>query len=207
MRVQIKQESRELFEATFSINKDNAHVGSIYVKGKIGTPESEIFINYDKIKFSMRRKRRAQKKELDAYRPYQIVKNGEEIGEVFQATRKTGLFKSYGYQYANIESVEASMYPIGFGDQGVKNPIFVNNEQVALIEKSALIIDDMHNFDVVVRSEEDMVIAIIFVAYIYAKAFFKPGDLVKKGKVKAVTVTTEKELISKYDDNFERLYG
>jgi hypothetical protein len=99
------------------------------------------------------------------------------------------------------------MYPIGFGDQGAKNPIFVNNEQVALIEKSALIIDDMHNFDVVVRSEEDMEIAIIFVAYIYAKAFFKPGDLVKKGKVKAVTVTTEKELISKYNDNFERLYG
>ena len=62
----------------------------------------------------------------------------------------------------------------------------------------------MHNFDIIVKDDSFLMISIIFSSYIFAKAFFKPGDKVKKGIKKASTVTSEKELIAKYDDSFEK---
>lgn len=73
-------------------------------------------------------------------------------------------------------------------------------------KKDVFIIDDMHDFNVIVRKDDDIEPTVIFIAYIFAKSFFKPGDLIKKGKVKAVTTTTEKELLDKYDESFEIIY-
>lgn len=171
-----------MFEATFSIYCKNSNIGNITFEGRIGTPESEVSINVLNKYISLHRKRKSEKRGLDAYRPYTIEKNGVEVGEVFQATKKIGIFKSYGYQYANFDAAEFKMYPIGFGEQGARNPIFFEDIQVALLLKPAVIVDDMHNFEVIVRSDNDVEIAVVFVAYIYAKAFFKPGEFVKKVK-------------------------
>lgn len=207
MRLRIKQDKRELFEASFSIMLDEESIGGMSFRGKVGTPESEISITLGENNISLKRKNKPEKKGLDAYRPYNITKDGIEAGEVFQASKKTGLFKSYGYQYACIDSVEYSMFPIGFGEQGSKNPVYMGNTQISLIKKDVFIIDDMHDFNVIVRKDDDIEPTVIFIAYIFAKSFFKPGDLIKKGKVKAVTTTTEKELLDKYDESFEIIYG
>lgn len=65
--------------------------------------------------------------------------------------RKKGLFKSYGYQYACLDNIEYSMFPIGFGDEGAKNPIYCDEEQIALVKKKAVITDDMHDFEIIVK--------------------------------------------------------
>ena len=98
------------------------------------------------------------------------------------------------------------MYPIGFGDEGAKNPIYCGDVQVALVKKPSVIVDDMYDFDIIVKDDSFLTISIIITSYLYAKAFFRPGEVIKKGIVKSLTVTSEKELISRYDDSFEKNY-
>lgn len=99
------------------------------------------------------------------------------------------------------------MYPIGFGEQGSRNPIFFGDKQIALLKIDPIIVDDLHDYELIVRDESHIVVSVIFTSYIYAKSFFKPGDKVQKGMVKAITTTTEKELLSKYNESFEKQYG
>ena len=206
MKIRLKQETRDLFAASFSILNAYGQIGSVNIQGKLGSPESLVDISLLDRKISLRREYKVDKKGNDAYRPYEILHNEIKCGEVYQATKKTGLFKSYGYQYASLNNVEYSMFPIGFGDEGTKNPIYCGKEQIALVKKGAIVVDDMHNFDIIVKDDSFLMISIIFSSYIFAKAFFKPGDKIKKGIKKASTVTSEKELIAKYDDSFEKKY-
>ena len=206
MRVKLKQETRDLFEASFSIIDNSGKIGNVYVQGKLGTPESIVSISLFNETIVLRREHKVDKKGNDAYRPYEILTSERKRGEVYQATKKKGLFKSFGYQYACMDNIEFSMFPIGFGDEGAKNPIYCGDEQIALVKKKAIITDDMHDFDIIVKNQDYLMISIIISSYIFAKAFFKPGDKMRKGTVKATTITTEKELLSKYDDSFEKKY-
>lgn len=207
MRIKIKQDKKELFSAHFSVYNENAKIGTMSFQGKISSPESLVNVMLQGKDITLQREARAQKRGNDPYRPYEIAFKGSRVGEVFQATKKTGLFKSFGYQYANINNIEYFMYPIGFGEQGSKNPIYYGDEQIALLKIDPIIIDDLHDYELIVQDESQIEVSIIFISYIYAKSFFKPGDKVKKGKVKAITSTTEKELLSKYNDSFESQFG
>lgn len=206
MRVKLKQETRDLFAASFSILCDNERIGGVDVQGKLGSPESIVSVTLLTENVVLRREHKVDKKGNDAYRPYEILSNERKRGEVYQATKKKGLFKSYGYQYACLDNIEYSMFPIGFGDEGAKNPIYRDEEQIALVKKKAVITDDMHDFEIIVKNRSYLMISIIISSYIYAKAFFKPGDLMKKGTIKSSTITTEKNLLSKYDASFEKQY-
>jgi len=99
------------------------------------------------------------------------------------------------------------MYPIGFGNDGIKNPIYCFDKQVGLLLKSAEVYNDLHHFELVVDSKDNIIPTLIMGFYIYAKAFFKPGEKVSDSRRVLKTVTTEKELLNKYNEEFEQLYG
>lgn len=206
MRIFVKQRSRNLYKAELDVIIGQETVGRIFVKGSMWTPKSKVYVEINERTFYLHAKRSAAKRGLEDWWPYAIELDGEgrEIGEIFQAFDKVG---NYGYQYAEINYAEYKMYPIGYGEEGAKNPVYMGDMQVALVSKPAVIYDDMYEFDIVVRDEQYIEAAVIFTAYVYTSAFFKPGTVMKKGWKKTITVTEKENLLSKFDVRFEETYG
>ena len=205
MRLKITQNIKEMFEADFSIYDGANQIGTAKVNGSIKSPESIVKINIcgEKIKLS----RSHSFREKYTYRPYTIQINEVESGNVFQTEKRKSLFSSYGYQKAYVFSKEYYMYPIGFGDDGIKNPIYCFDKQIGLLLKSTEVYNDLHHFELVVDSEDNIIPTLIMGFYIYVKAFFKPGEKASNSRKVLKAVTTEKELLNKYNEEFEQLYG
>ena len=95
------------------------------------------------------------------------------------------------------------LYPIGFGNEGGKHPVYCGDTQIAQVEKPAEVRDDLHNYTIYAIDSDAAELSVLLVAYMYVNANYKPGEKVTKSYVKCYSITKNKTLLSKYDPEFK----
>lgn len=199
MIINVIQKNKELFEANFNIVSNENVLGTINVKGKLGS--MEVFLNgtYNSIPFTFKYiGGMLIKNKNKKFRPYQIIESNNVIGEIYQTNKKTVLFSGYGYNTLIFNNNIYNEYGIGLGKES-KFPIYFNNIQISQIDTESIIYNDLHNYKIYIKEDKYSLISIIFACYMYINAGFKPGIEVKKSVVKYYNKTTNKELNSKYN--------
>lgn len=207
MYLELVQRSKELFTADFDIVENQSAVGSLALQGKLGSLDAKITIQYRGSEISLTPGVRdfnilAKK----PFRPYTIAFNGNNKGVICQTEIKTGMFSKIEFHQIEMSGQIYEMYPIGFGNEGAKNPIYVGNDQRGLIEKDCEIINDLHIYKITCVDELSAIIGLLFAAYMYVNAAFKPGVAVTKSVHKVISKTTNKALLQKYNPSFKQKY-
>lgn len=210
MILKIEQQQKELFSADFTIWRLEKEVGFIFVQGKFGSMESEITIHlFDKDYYMVYAggllKERPLPDKSKAYRTYKIFDSEHRIlGNVAQIDQKEGWFTTISYMHMYIAGREQyDLYPIGFGTEGGKHPVYCGNKQIAQIEKPSEIYNDLHHYTIYAVDQDAAEISALFVAYMYINANFNPGQKVKKSYTKYNSITLNKTLKQKYNPDFK----
>ena len=207
MYLELVQRSKELFTADLDIVENNSTVGSLNLKGKLGSLDANISIQYRGNEMTLTPG--VHDFEIIAkkpFRPYTIAFNGTNKGVISQTEIKTGMFSKIEFHQIEIGGMIYEMYPIGFGNDGAKNPIYVGNDQRGLIEKDCEVINDLHNYKITCVDELSAITSLLFASYMYVNAAFKPGVAVTKSVHKVISKTTNKTLLQKYDPSFKGKY-
>lgn len=207
MYLELVQRSKELFAAKFDIVENNSTVGSLTLKGKLGSLDANISIQYRGNEMTLTPG--VHDFEMIAEKPfrlYTIACNGINKGVICQTEIKTGMFSKIEFHQIEISGQIFKMYPIGFGSEGTKNPIYVGNDQRGLIEKDCEVINDLHNYKITCVDELSAMISLLFASYMYVNAAYKPGVAVTKSVHKVISKTTNKTLLQKYDPSFKGKY-
>lgn len=204
MYCELVQQNKELFAADFNIVVSDTIVGNLHLEGMLGSMEVSVTGTYFDTHISM--KHASKKTKIVAnnpFRPYSISINNADNGYVYQTEFKKGLFNRYDFHQIQITHDVYDMYPIGFGKEGAKNPIYKNDTQVALIEKDCEIINDLHVYKITCINEQEIIIALIFAMYMYINAGYKPGIKATKSVHHVISTSTNKLLKEKYNPNFK----
>lgn len=204
MTCDIVQNSKELFSAGFELIHDNQNIGQMSFQGQLGSMEGVWSIQcFDKnIVMECCRCRDANTTQK-VFRPYSVTFNSSNAGEVFQSKYRAGFLKSFDYNQLLLFGTSYSLYPIGFGNDGFKCPIYAGNRQIALIEKPCVVYNDLHSYHITAIDVESALIAVLFCAYMYVNSAYKPGNKVSKSVEKNITKTTNKLLLAKYNAQFK----
>lgn len=138
------------------------------------------------------------------YLPYDILgENGENYGRIEYRYSKGNIFKRYDYFWARLGTTEYQLYSVGLGKKGYEYPIYSGDLQIALIEKGNIVRDQKDNYDLYIASESDTLITALFALYMDTLIYGNRGKQVSQSYSESWTVTTNKELKSKYDPSFK----
>ena len=140
-----------------------------------------------------------------AYRPYKIFNSEHRIlGNVAQIDQREGWFTTISYMHMYIVDQEQyDLYPIGFGAEGGKHPVYCGNKQIAQIDKPCEIYNDLHHYTIYAVDQDAAEISALFAAYMYINASFEPGQKVKQSYAKCTSITLNKTLKQKYNPDFK----
>lgn len=207
MIIDIKQLNKEIYGSNFKIISNNNILGSINVKGKLGSMESSLNGNFNNIPFELKYTGGLfTKTKNKKFRLYQIIVSEKNVGEIYQTDKKTGLFSKYSYNELIYNDKSYKEYGIGLGTE-TKCPIYMNDIQVAQIDTESIIYNDLHNYKIYVKNNNYSLVSIIIACYMYINTGFKPCVEVKETVVKNYNKTTNEELNSKYDPDWIKGIG
>lgn len=204
MILDVIQISKELFSANFIINRGSKQIGSFLLQGRLGSMEAIICGCFGERSFEMKY---GSTDDLDIkypFRPYIISENNIEYGTIYQTKYKGGLFNKFDYHQMKKNGLTFDLFPIGFGKEGSKSPIYIENKQIAQIEKESIVYNDLHNYRIYAKDDYSAYIAILFVVYMYINAGYKAGEKELSSTVKVVSTTTNKILKGKYNPDFKK---
>ncbi|WP_294953169.1 hypothetical protein [uncultured Eubacterium sp.] len=204
MILDVVQVSKDLFAASFVINRGNVQVGDFSLKGSLGSMEANITGKLFEHSFEMRFGKSDIIEMAHPFRPYIIDKNGVQNGIVYQTKFNGGLFKKFDYHQMKKAGITYDLFPIGLGTDGSKSPIYQDNTQIAQIEKDCVVYNDLHTYKIFAQDEFSGEIAVLFAIYMYINAGYKPGKKDITSTVKVVTKTTNKLLLEKYNSDFTK---
>lgn len=202
MVLDVMQVSKDLFSASFVIKHENTQIGNFSLQGRLGSMEAEIQGTIHEQFFKMSY---GKKDDLDVahpFRPYLIYKGNIPDGTVYQTKFNGGFFKKFDYHQMNLNGMIFDLFPIGFGNEGSKSPIYNGNKQIAQIEKDCIVYNDLHNYRIFAEDSFASQVAIFFCIYMFVNAGYKPGEKAISSKVKIVSNTTNKLLKEKYNPDF-----
>ena len=202
MILNIIQVSKDLFSASFTIERENTQIGNFSLQGRLGSIEAEIQGTIHEQAFKMAYGKMDNLEVNHPFRPYLIYKGSIPDGTVYQTKFNGGLFKKFDYHQMKLNGVTFDLFPIGFGEKGSKSPIYSGNKQIAQIEKDCIVYNDLHNYRIFAEDSFASQIAIFFCIYMYINAGYKPGEKIISGKTKTISVTTNKLLKEKYNPKF-----
>lgn len=202
MILDVIQTSKELFSASFIIERQNIKIGNFSLQGRLGSMEAEIQGTIYEQPFKMVYGKMDDLEVDCPFRPYLIYKGDLLNGTVYQTTFNGGLFKRFDYHQMKLNGKIFDLFPIGFGKEGSKSPIYNGDEQIAQIEKECVVYNDLHKYRIFAVDAFASQIAIFFCIYMYVNAGYKPGEKVVHSEVKVVSTTTNKLLKEKYNPEF-----
>lgn len=200
MKYLLKQVSKELFSADFEILENNIVIGTLNLKGHLGTNEVKLTGKLHDKEFSMKR----QHGEKGKFRPYSIIDEENIIGEVYQTEIKLGFFKSKVYKKCILNNEEFNSYGISFEDKGI-NCIYDNAKQIAQYENSNTVYNELYYYEIFCKEEKELLISIFFAIHGYIIACYKAGEKVTKS-VRTFN-SNSKEWIEKYDPEWINKIG
>lgn len=203
MIAEFTQTSQNPFLATFELRVGGAVTGVARFEGQLGSRDGLWYLETDQSVWNMGRIANPPT-EKKAFRTYSIQRNGMPAGVVYSATEKTGLFRCYQFHRMLFGVTNYELYPIGFGKEGAKCPIYQGTQQIALLEKPATVYNGLHRFSIFSQDEQAQNIAMLFCAYSYILGCYRPGEKVVQGVKTTYTISTNKVLKSKYDSEFKK---
>lgn len=202
MILDVVQVSKDLFAASFVVKRGSAQVGNFSLKGRLGSMEANISGKLFEHSFDMRFGKSDNIDVARPFRQYIIDENGVQNGVVYQTKFNGGLFKKFDYHQMKLNGMIFDLFPIGFGNEGSKSPIYNGKEQIAQIEKDCVVYNDLHKYRIYAVDTFASQIAIFFCVYMYINAGYKPGEKVVHSEVKVMSTTTNKLLKEKYNPEF-----
>lgn len=204
MIIEIRQTHRELYEDEFIIKCNAGKLGDVKVAGHLGSREAKVTINYgDNVIVMQPGKMMRLNKGDKPFRPYILALNERQVGGVYVSDSPDGgFFSKYCLYRLAINGKIYTMFPIGFGEQGAKNPIYMGETQVSEIGIPCVTYDDLRIYTLYVSENQDILPGILFCCSIFVIAHFHPGSKTIFGERKVVTVDKNKNLLAKYNPNF-----
>lgn len=204
MILDVVQVSKDLFAASFVVNRGNIQIGNFSLNGKLGSMEAKITGKLFEHNIDMYFGKTDNIDVAHPFRPYTINKNGVINGVVYQTKFNGGIFKKFDYNQMKKAGITYDLFPIGLGKEGCKCPIYDFNTQIAQIETDCVIYNDLHIYKIFAQDEFSSEIAVLFAIYMYINAGYKPGEKAITSTVKVVTKTTNKLLLQKYNSEFTK---
>ena len=216
MLLEFSQTKKDLYSADFNIICDGSVIGNAFLNGNMSSVFADWNIQLCDDVIHLRKIRAKQAAALvnglTGDKPFgamEIIINGESTGVVFQGTHKKSFFREYSVHHVIYNEKELfSLYPIGFGKEGSKSPVYLETGgkslQVAQINKDSTVHDDLHVFRCYVSEQKHTITIVLFCALMYTMGCYRPGEKTIKGTKTTCSVTLEKELLSKYDPLFEQ---
>ena len=137
-------------------------------------------------------------KSLESQVIYDIFDyNNNRIGSV------TG--KGWNFEYITIEYKNYTFhtYLVGLGKEGIKYPVYYNDQQVALIEKDRVVVNNLDEYNITSIDEFTGYISYIASLFIDVMCYSNRGEKAKKSYQKYYHKTIDKELKSKYNPDFK----
>lgn len=137
--------------------------------------------------------------------PFEIYNGyGEQCGLIFQ--KETGGFflSRYPYYEMQLNNLVYTLYAVGMGKEGMKFPIYREEKQVALIEKSYEVHNNLDQYRSYALTTDDNMAACLLCLYIDSLMYSNRGQVVQSSVQKTYKITTNKELKSKYNPDFIR---
>ena len=206
MILQLIQNRKDLFAAQFEIRRGEKEIGKVFLKGNAGTNEAYIQGNFYEMNFEMKREK-CRNIEAKSFRPYAIRRENEEIGAVYQTQHKLGIFKRVDFIQMIEKEQIYDLFPMSFGDEGGKCPVYCGKRQIAQIEKDCVVYNDLHQYQIFAEDEKSGFLALIFSLYMYVNACYKPGEKTYSSKSKTFSVTKEEYLLERYNPYFKNHIG
>jgi hypothetical protein len=135
--------------------------------------------------------------------PYNITdENGNICGYIHQKQTGGNIFERYDYFVLNLNDASYNLYPIGMGKNGNKLPIYKGDKQISLIEKDNTVYNNLDKYHITSIGNEENLVACLFALYIDSLIYSNRGKKVTRSIMKSYNLTTNKELLSKYDESF-----
>lgn len=203
MIINIKQNTKELFEAVFTIESESVILGDMKLVGKLGHMEGTWSINYAGSVIKMMYGKKNLPKGDKPFRPYDIYVNDSAMGTVYQTdVKEGGLLSKYSVHKVYFNREYYTLYPICFGDEGAKSPLFYQGKQVAEIHKPSEVYNELHEYCAYVTERQHDLISVLLCCYSYVMGFFKPGEKPTMSVRKISFTDTNKYLLAKYNPDF-----
>ena len=90
MIIDIIQKNKEMFEANFDIISNDNIIGSINVKGKLGSMEVSLNGSFNNVPFEFQYTGGLlMKTKNNKFRPYQIIESDKQVGEIYCANQRS----------------------------------------------------------------------------------------------------------------------
>ena len=137
--------------------------------------------------------------------PYKIDDaNGNKCGQIGIKQADVPFWRLYSFHEMTINSNTYRMYTVGLGKEGLKYPIYCNDTQIALMGKDAVVVNNLDKYDIYAHDRQGAEIAVLFGLYIDITAAANRGTAVTESVRKVYSITTNKELKSKYNPDFKQ---
>ena len=201
MKLLLKQKTKDLFSGNFEIYENDNIIGEINFEGQLGS--MEVSLNgsfYDKT-FSFECTNKLFPGTKKKFRTYNILENNNIVGNIFRSMIKNSFFLRTFYFDLIYNNKEYLSYLIGLGEKTI-SAIYLDNTQIAQVEHSNTIINDLHNYEIYSEDKETAYISIIIACYSYILVGYKAGQKSISSKSIAFEKTTNKYILEKYNPNF-----
>lgn len=200
-KILLKQKNKEMYSAEFEFLENDSAIGQAFIKGKLGSMDAIVDGTFHSKNFSLKFANKVLPGSNKKFRLYNIIENKNITGEIFQTIFKKNFFSKYEYIKCNYNEEEFKLYLIGFGDKQVC-VIYKNDVQISQIEFSNVIYNDLHDYIIYIKDDDNTFISILLTCYLYIVGKFKPGIKVTKSVVKYYQKDSNKDLISKYNPDW-----
>lgn len=134
--------------------------------------------------------------------PFAIRENNRTVGEISVVRTKTGFLQGYNSIAMQLYGKEYQSYKIGFGREGICCPVFLGGQQIAQINKSAVVKDNLDEYLIYAVNEMALLPSVMFAIYIDGMYYANRGVYAKD----AITIKCEyclnEDVLSHYDPNF-----
>lgn len=203
MILHVQQTMQDMFAADFQILRNNIRVGAMTFRGRLGSPNGDWDVAFYQHRLALGRDVTIRKGlPRRAYRPYQIYTGQKLVGHVFNECVKVSFLVLDNVLRIYLDGKEFTMYCIGLGEQGAKNPVYYDGIQIAQVEKDCEVYNSLYQYRIYGVDEYAAKIGLIFCTYMYSCGAYEPGQKVVKSVSRAVSVTTIKSTLEKYNPSF-----
>lgn len=182
-------------------------IGGVWVEGKLGSMDAKVHIEMFGKNLDLRLygsgycNTHLDRKAYKIFRQYEILENGGLMGKVHQVDLKRSWLRISSYLELQYGNDLLKAYSVSKGTD-THICIYRKEEQIAQIEKSTIIHNDLHYYDIYATEQFLAIEAVLFSVYGYVISCFKPGEKVTKSYCKYYHTTTDPFLLSKYHPEF-----
>lgn len=204
----VKQTKSKGYEFTFDIMKDDAVIGQAHYIPKMLRQGYGIRLNDSKflLQYMPAADARAYMHGINTEKilrhPFTIHENNRIVGEISVVHTKTGFLQGYNSIAMQLYGKEYQSYKIGFGREGICCPVFLGGQQIAQINKSAVVKDNLDEYLIYAVNEMALLPSVMFAIYIDGMYYANRGVYAKDATTIKCEYCLNEEVLSHYDPNF-----